>query len=181
MSTIVAASQVLDTAKEYLENIKPEQYSRKEELLSGATIGEHTRHFVEFFQCLLAQTDEGSAVNYGKRLRNKQLENDPRFALNTIEQIQKEISILDTNLSINVPCKIETQMDGNDLNPITTTIERELLYNIEHTIHHLAIIKIGLKIVAPEISVSDHFGVAASTLEFRKHNQQKSTSFVEHN
>ena len=49
MSTIVAASQVLDTAKEYLENIRPDQYSRKEELLSGATIGEHTRHFVEFF------------------------------------------------------------------------------------------------------------------------------------
>ena len=109
------------------------------------------------------------------------METDPAFALDTINQIQQQIGTIDANLPINVPCAIEAQLDSVNSNAITTTIERELLYNIEHTIHHLAIIKIGLKIVAPEISVSDHFGVAASTLEFRRHNQQKSTPFVEHN
>jgi hypothetical protein len=49
-----------------------------------------------------------------------------------------------------------------------SNIERELMYNIEHTIHHLAIIKIGLNAVAPQIALSEHFGVAPSTIRHKQ-------------
>ncbi len=181
MSTIVGAAQVLETAKEYLSKIGADQYSQKEELLSGSSIGEHTRHFIEFFQCLLTQTSEGTTVDYSKRLRNQHLETDPTHTLDTINKIQDELKLLGKSGQIGKVCQVDPQFQHAENKSISTTIERELLYNIEHTIHHLAIIKIGLKIVAPEIPISDHFGVAASTLEFRKNNQLKSTSFVEFN
>jgi hypothetical protein len=178
MSTIVGAKQVLETAKEYLSKIEADKYSHKEELLSGSSIGEHTRHFIEFFQCLLEQNRAGICINYSKRLRNHDLETNPNYALEIINQIQDELSTLDNRGPVNVQCSIEPQLEEGNNQAIITTLERELLYNIEHTIHHLAIIKIGLKLVAPDIPISDHFGVAASTIEFRKNNQEKSTSLV---
>jgi hypothetical protein len=41
------------------------------------------------------------------------------------------------------------------------------LYNIEHNVHHLAIIKIAMKQAFPEIKTAENLGVAASTLEFK--------------
>ncbi|MDX1476670.1 MAG: hypothetical protein R3301_03155 [Saprospiraceae bacterium] len=49
-----------------------------------------------------------------------------------------------------------------------SSLERELIYNIEHTIHHLAIIKIGLAIIAPDIPLPAHFGVAPSTVKYKQ-------------
>lgn len=51
---------------------------------------------------------------------------------------------------------------------IPTSLERELMYNIEHTIHHLALIKVGLKLVYPDLDLPNHFGVAPSTIKFQQ-------------
>lgn len=42
------------------------------------------------------------------------------------------------------------------------------MYNIEHTIHHLALIKVGLKLVYPDLDLPNHFGVAPSTIKFQQ-------------
>ena len=164
-------------AKEYLIQISPEAYAKKQELLSGSSIGEHTRHFTEFFQCLIAQVEEGLDINYDRRLRNQLIQTNPEFALQQIEEIQVQLNASDftDGLKVNhhLCCGIEEDQDS-----ILTTLERELLYNVEHTIHHLAIIKIGLKCLKPAIIVSDDFGVAKSTIEFRNQNVK---SFVEKN
>ncbi|HTH31951.1 MAG TPA: hypothetical protein VL946_11450, partial [Lacibacter sp.] len=36
-----------------LDQLTTEQYKTPSENLSGATIGQHTRHIIELFQCLL--------------------------------------------------------------------------------------------------------------------------------
>jgi hypothetical protein len=127
-------------------------------MLSGATIGEHTRHIVEFFQCVsnAFETDE---VDYAIRARNRQIETDKEYAL----QVLKEVTV---HLSIpNKPILLCLGKYGEESVSIPSNLYREIAYNIEHAIHHMAIIKIGLKSL--QIQVDDDFGVAPSTLQYR--------------
>ena len=48
-----------------------------------------------------------------------------------------------------------------------SSFERELLYCLDHAIHHQALIKIGLKELHLSHLVSPDFGVAYSTLRYR--------------
>ena len=48
-----------------------------------------------------------------------------------------------------------------------TYVDRELLYCLDHAIHHQAFIKIGLKELQIADLVEDDFGVAYSTLRYR--------------
>ncbi|WP_339837617.1 hypothetical protein [uncultured Flavobacterium sp.] len=49
---------------------------------------------------------------------------------------------------------------------ISTNYERELLYNLEHSIHHQALIKVAV-LKNPSIKICENFGVAKSTIEYR--------------
>ena len=51
---------------------------------------------------------------------------------------------------------------------INTSLHRELQYNIEHAVHHLAIIKIGIKSLEDSFKLDDNFGIAASTIRNKK-------------
>ena len=80
-----------------------------------------------------------------------------------IDTIAEELS------QVTFPEKLQLMAtyQGDEQIHILTTFERELMYNIEHTIHHLAIIKIAIRLVAPHIRLPDNFGVAASTIKHR--------------
>ena len=159
------AAQSLQDAEVYLREIDPDVYGMPLDLLFGASIGQHTRHFVEFYQCLLHQiTGATQVVNYSDRLREPAIEEDPEFALKTIERLVNEVLALEANISCKLKCS--EQFESGDVY-VDSNLERELLYNIEHTIHHLAIIKIGLAAVTPGIDLPEHFGVAPSTLRYR--------------
>jgi hypothetical protein len=47
---------------------------------------------------------------------------------------------------------------------IESTLARELLYNLEHAIHHMALIRVGLNLRFKYVLYQDNFGVAYSTL-----------------
>jgi len=50
---------------------------------------------------------------------------------------------------------------------VETNYYRELIYNLEHTIHHMALIKVGINEVSC-IAVPEGFGIATSTIKFRR-------------
>ncbi|MDX1476826.1 MAG: hypothetical protein R3301_03935, partial [Saprospiraceae bacterium] len=80
MKVRFVASQILTDAKVYLDQISAEAYQRQLDLLFGASIGQHTRHFLEFFQCLLDQIDDTAPeVNYAARARHLAIETDPAY------------------------------------------------------------------------------------------------------
>lgn len=58
--------------------------------------------------------------------------------------------------------------DSEECVPVETNFLRELTYNIEHAVHHMAIMKIGIREVAPLIVIPKSFGVAVSTLRYRE-------------
>jgi len=161
MNLIEKSVSVLNDSKFYLESLSNEEYSQSIELMSDSTIGQHTRHFIEFFQCLLSQS-EAQQINYCLRVRDQNIENDTKFAMQAIDQIIAGLHELNLSSSVQLFTSKEA------IESINTTIAREVNYNIEHCIHHMALIKIGLKIIKPDLEFSPSFGVAASTLQHRK-------------
>ena len=161
-----AAEQVLRNAEHYLDHIDQDVYNRPLDLLFGASIGAHTRHFIEFYTCLLDQLNgEDPVVDYSGRRRDERIENDPAIAAQAIVQLSEQIRSLNLDQSCRLRCSEHVK---NTESYVESNARRELLYNIEHTIHHLAIIKIGLAAIAPQIELPAHFGVAPSTIEYKQ-------------
>ncbi len=148
-----------------LESLSIDQYQYRLELLSGASIGQHVRHILEFYVCLNEET-ENSVLNYDKRRRNLKLETDRHFALQKIGELNTML------LSINCdkPLVLEGDFSCNEHGPVRmpTWLNRELTYCLEHSIHHQALIKVGLRELGIASKINQQFGVASSTLRFQK-------------
>jgi hypothetical protein len=144
--------------KNLLIKIEDEDYSMRCSELSNASIGEHTRHIIEMFQCLTNEYKSG-IVNYDKRERNKLLEIDTHFAVNQIDLLLK---------IIDKPNK-DFLLQQTGLNEVIN-LNTKLVYNLEHCIHHQALIKIGLQLNF-NYKIDENFGVAFSTIEYRNQNR----------
>jgi hypothetical protein len=127
--------------------------------LSNATIGQHTRHIIELYQCLLAGYSSAS-INYDDRKRNTLYENDATAAVEAIREIQETLQQPDK------PVKIFCGAAGGATG-IDSNYYREVLYNLEHCIHHQALIKVALLSIQ-DIQIDNSFGVAPSTLQYRQ-------------
>ncbi len=149
----------LDELVDLLNQISDAEYSNSCAELSCATIGEHTRHILEMFQCLENQYDSG-IVNYDLRERNKLIQNDTNFAISEIEKIKNNLE------KVNKKINLHQVIDGEEI-IIESNYNRELLYNLEHCIHHQALIKVAI-LMSENINVDANFGVARSTIEYRK-------------
>ncbi len=159
MDLLARTRAVLEDAKFYLSQIDALAYKSPIEILSLSSIGQHTRHFIEFYQLLWKHKSTGS-VNYDLRKRDIRLETDPYYASECIVQILEQLQDYKSDQSILLQSVLVRS-------GVDSTIGRELMYNLEHTIHHLAIIKIGLHQIAPHISLPANFGVAPSTIQHR--------------
>jgi hypothetical protein len=151
--------QSLEELKDLLTQMSDADYVLPCHELSEANIGEHTRHIIEMFQCLLSQYD-GGIVNYDHRQRNKQIQTETQFAITQIEAIQNAIAKDNKNLSL------QQHIDGKEI-LIESNYFRELLYNLEHCIHHQALIKVAI-LMQGKLQLNENFGVARSTIEYRK-------------
>lgn len=149
----------LDELTVLLNQLSDTEYSKSCKALSNATIGEHTRHILEMFQCLQSDYDSG-VLNYDKRQRNKRIQTETEFAKQCIIDIKAGLQ------SENKIMFLEQYIDGLTMR-IQSNYYRELLYNLEHCVHHQALIKVAL-LQFENISVDENFGVAQSTIEYRK-------------
>jgi len=161
MQLQAAISEVFDQLQDALQHISDTQYRQPSVLLSQASVGEHLRHILEVYICLL-QGYETGIINYENRKRDQQIETDKVFANQIIQQIRE---------GIDKPNKIlllEASYTTQSIEPvkIDTNYFRELAYNLEHTIHHMALIKIGIQEMG-DWPIPPGFGVAYSTLKYR--------------
>ncbi|MEZ4830215.1 MAG: DinB family protein [Bacteroidia bacterium] len=167
MQLVDVLDKTLSQIRDYLEELDDARYSRPLDLFSNSSIGQHTRHILEFLQCLIEQNPMG-VVNYEKRRRNKAIEQDTQTAISVIDYVIAHLK----SGSMQESLILETQYEHDGpVHAVETTLDRELIYNIEHAIHHMAIIKIGMKVIAPEIGIASDFGVAPSTVRYRNGDQ----------
>lgn len=164
MQLTQAANNILKQLLDVVEKITEDDFRKPSNALN-ATVGQHVRHTLEFFICLEQGYCEG-VVNYDKRVHNKVMENDKMKTLQTIRQIQHFITANQNDKELKL--EVGYLPDSNDCEAITTNYLRELVYNIEHAVHHMAIMKIGIREVADYIILPADFGVAVSTLRYKE-------------
>jgi hypothetical protein len=148
----------LDELINLLQQLSNSEYAAPCIQLSNASIGDHTRHIIELFQCLENQYESG-VVNYDIRERNIQMQTDTDFAIQQIISIQKNLGKKNKNIVL------QQQIEGNEIQT-DSNYHRELLYNFEHCIHHQALIKVAV-LQHATLVVNEYFGVARSTIEYR--------------
>lgn len=160
-----ACTHILEQLADVCRQVEHEHYSHPLETLSMSTVGQHIRHTLEFFICLERGVERG-VVNYDKRQHDKIIETDKTLAISAIRTIKEFVTRVagDKSLALEV---------GYDLNSekyvtIQTNFSRELVYNIEHAVHHMALIKIGVREIAPYVQLPSDFGIAASTIRYKE-------------
>jgi uncharacterized damage-inducible protein DinB len=139
---------------------------------SIAAIGEHTRHILDHYRAVKSGISN-NCINYNLRTRNSEEEVDTVTAetnissliiwLTNLEYTQDTIQIIS---EISVAEALDESMESN--------IERELLYLINHSIHHLAYAALSARSLGVEIP--NHIGVAPSTATYRRHHRHKEAS-----
>ena len=154
--------EIIDQLIDLLNSIESTVYTNALQPLHHGTVGQHVRHITEFYLCALMGCNNG-VVDYDARERNLLIEIDKNYTIEILEKVKHQLK--DSEFDCNLLLKSKL---GNDKTlEISSSFFRELLYLIEHTVHHLAIIKIGLNEVYPEIKIPENFGVAHSTLRYR--------------
>ncbi|PIB36577.1 hypothetical protein BFP72_14790 [Reichenbachiella sp. 5M10] len=164
MTIQYAIKNTLNQMSLLIAALSDEEYSQVSVSLNHSTIGQHVRHTLEFFTCLLEQYPQG-VINYDRRSRDPEIETMARRALDLIEEIGVgldrlvggEEMVLEQSVGESEECII-----------VPTNLDRELIYNLEHVVHHMALIRVGLREVKPMLHLDESFGVASSTLKFRE-------------
>ncbi|MBG6109986.1 allophanate hydrolase subunit 1 [Flavobacterium sp. CG_9.10] len=156
---IPSINNSLNGLVDLLNQLSNSEYYNPCASLSNSSIGEHTRHIIEMFQCLEANYEAG-IVNYDNRKRNIAIQTDTEFAISQIRIIQDSLE------KQNKKIELQQIIDGEEIR-IDSNYFRELLYNLEHCIHHQALIKVAV-LQNATIIVDENFGVARSTIEYRK-------------
>jgi hypothetical protein len=165
LQTLLSASYgVLRQLRSLAGALTPQQYSAPLELLHGNTIGKHYRHVIEFYQCLLQNTPE---VNYDRRKRDIVLETDSSIAIAIINDITAALQNITEADIKSLVYEADFSDTGETYITMPTSFERELAYNIEHAVHHMAILQIVVNHYYKHIQLEEGFGVAASTLRYQ--------------
>jgi uncharacterized damage-inducible protein DinB len=160
-----AGRTILAQLSDTVNQITEEDFRKPSTALSNSTVGQHLRHTLEFFICL-EQGYELGIVNYDKRIHNKAMESDKHIALSTINQILDFVKSNPNNKVLKLEVGYET--DSDECVTVETNYLRELTYNIEHAVHHMAIMKIGIREVADYVELPTGFGVAVSTIRYKE-------------
>ncbi len=164
------SQQLLRDLQMVLQQTPNSFYAAPIAVMYSASVGQHVRHILEFYTCLEQQLVSGQ-VDYDLRKRNLILERFPEAAAEAIDEIciwlekiaqQADISL---QLVVNYDCE-----NGKSKEHIDSSLKRELIFNIEHAIHHAALVKVGLQILCPDIILPAHFGVAPSTVRYHQNN-----------
>jgi hypothetical protein len=143
------------------------QFSKPLTIFSGSSVGMHARHIIEFYQCLLFQYGNGQVVNYDSRKRDLLLQSKLEYFTLMVNVLIETIENFDKD-SLEGPLSITNDCEHGEAELISSNLARELHYNLEHTIHHAAFIKIGVLCFMPDAELPKTFGIAPSTLRHQK-------------
>ena len=163
MTLVNHTNNVLSQLADLLDCLEPQQYNQALEILFGSSIGKHFRHIVEFYQCLLDGLEQ-QTVNYDDRKRNPLIENDLYYSRQLLQQLIQQIQAQTEDIPLQLIVCYESSGAEYQLQ---SGFFRELAYNIEHTVHHMDIIKVSVHQAFQEIQLQPDVGIAYSTIQYQ--------------
>ena len=163
--------QSLQEIDHLLSQLSDDHYTHIASPYFSASPGHHFRHILDHYLCFL-DTNKNQQINYDDRLRNQTIETRRDYAQRIVHSIIEQLKDYngnDNSQPINVT--LTTQLDNQASTataPVQSTLNRELVFLHSHTIHHLALIAVMLRLM--HIDVEDSLGVAPSTLIYEQAN-----------
>ncbi|MBC6400440.1 MAG: DinB family protein [Ekhidna sp.] len=159
-----SAKELLGQLDSIIAQCREDDFSKPLNELSNATFGQHVRHTLEFFICLYDARNE-RIVNYDNRKHDREIETDRKLARFVIDSIRDFLEKNREDFAIEFEANY-TEDEGMD-QTMKSSFFRELAYNIEHAIHHMALMKVAVTQTLSYIELPENFGVASSTVRYR--------------
>lgn len=162
-STAVATSALtgsLDELAELLGTLDDATYGWKPEGGVSGSIGAHVRHVLDHVRVLV---DEplGPTLTYDRRERDTTIERDRRAGIDALRRAGMRLRRLALTAR-DEPMLLEAMVErGQPPIAVTTSLARELVFALQHTIHHQAIIAVLLRQVGGQ--APEGFGYAPAT------------------
>ncbi len=156
--------QIIRQITELLETLNNQMYAQPLEVFKGSSIGQHFRHILDFYLCLIRGVHEGT-VDYARRDRNPLAESDVHFIKQAFYKVAQNINQFSEEAPLKVWGDFTTKAEQRPA--LYSSIGRELMFAYDHAVHHLAMIKIGIATVAPNLHLDLSLGVAPSTIKHR--------------
>ena len=159
-----ALADSLRELAEFVSAVCDVDYTRKSGLAGGGTIGGHVRHCLDHVSLLVSGIDEG-LVDYDRRERGTEVERCSHEAFDTIRRLESRVrdfspELLDQNLRVRG--LVHASLPAMEF---PSTIGRELMFVISHTIHHNAMIAAAARQMG--VSLPADFGYAPATVAHR--------------
>lgn len=166
-----------------LESIDDGAYTRTAPPIYNSGVGAHVRHVLDHYLRFLSDYPTG-IVDYDARARDPRIETDRRAALGAAHAVIEALTALpDTDLRRAVTVAMDCDAGGADDasappdpgapsgrpdvgDGCPSTVQRELIFLVSHTVHHYALIGQMLRHQAVELPAD--FGVAPSTLRHQR-------------
>ena len=135
---------------------------QQQRLFVEQRIGAHIRHVHDHFRSLFIGLDSG-IIDYNIRNRESSEERELQLCVFENNKIINQLNTLESQYpQIEIVSEINCHATENL--KISSSVERELLYLINHTIHHAAIIKHIMKMEG--LTCADEIGLAPSTASY---------------
>ena len=151
----------LEQGRGLLESVDAELYVRMPVPIASSPIGAHVRHVLDAVRCFVRGAS--SEIDYDRRERSEAIESDPAAALEQLSELMASIERHGIDPAQTVRVRSDVPSDPADDGWVDSTVGRELLYTLSHTIHHYALIAMILRHFGLE--PDEGFGVAPSTLQ----------------
>ncbi len=153
--------EVLEQVKQLINSCNDKTYTASS-LYTTSSIGQHVRHIIDHIIVFKSGISDGY-IDYNIRSRGGLIETSLTQAN---EQLEKLIDWLaNTNLkseSIQVISEVSVNQQKNI--QVESNIEREVVYLINHTIHHIAYASLVAKQL--DINVEQQLGLAPATVSY---------------
>ena len=163
MQIINASKEICNQLFQLCDKLDSKEYAYCSSLLLGSSIGKHMRHIIEFYD-ILREGSEIGEVNYDTRVRNIQIETKLEAAKDRLTSILSWLEELSVNKNLSVYFQFD--MENDNVKQVRSNLMRELAYNMEHAIHHMALIRIALDQQFPHVNIDPNFGLAYSTIRY---------------
>jgi len=160
------ASEIFSQLIAFTEQCSDEDFSKPLPVIMNKTVGKHLRHIVEFFDILTKGYLEGE-LSYDHRMHDPDLEESRTLMLEKLKEVARKIATCQSDQKLRLLVDYTQEGEGASME-LETTFYRELSYNIEHAIHHMAILKIAVLKDLPYMKLAPQFGVAYATLRFER-------------
>lgn len=158
MKTLITANtEAIDQALAVVSSITDDNYRDRVEGRSQP--GAHIRHILDHYRALQTGFVDG-VVDYDQRRRACDAETQRLCAEQELLEAKRWLETLSDEA---VAVKVKSEVSLNECCSVTLDSDstRELLYVLNHTVHHLAYLSLLLK--ANNVEVSENVGLAPAT------------------